>query len=112
MLIPISCQHLNEVGTIVESMSAVSKYTSTVAALDRTLKLRKSHDLESGQMLDIIFSTLSYDLGTIFRWGGVYQELLDSIRLNEVFITKYAGSSGAANAQIEALLKRPTFKSE
>ena len=112
VLIPISCQHLNEVGTIVESMSAISKYTSTVAALDRTLKLRKSHDSESGQMLDIIFSTLSYDLGTIFRWGGVYQELLDSIRLNEVFITKYAGSSGAANAQIEALLKRPAFKSE
>lgn len=112
VLIPTSCQHLEEVGAIVESMSMISKYTSTVAALDKTLMVRKTHDEESEATLNIIFSTLSYDLGTIFRWGGVYQDLLDSIRLNESFITTYAGKVDAVNAQIGVLLKRPAFKSE
>ena len=50
-------------GAIIEAMAAKSMYTLTPAYYDVQLKYRDSHDDESGEMLDIIIDSISFEFG-------------------------------------------------
>jgi hypothetical protein len=47
-------------------------------------------DDESGEMLDLIFSTRCYDLGHVYNWGGVF-DMFSGLPLsrNQDFVSAY-----------------------
>ena len=54
--------------------SAISEYSMhlvTPAYYDVQLKYRDSRDDESGEMLDLIFDSRTFDLGCAYGWGGI-----------------------------------------
>ncbi|HBL85428.1 MAG: hypothetical protein A2Y17_12025 [Clostridiales bacterium GWF2_38_85] len=66
-----------EIASIVlEALSAESKNTVTPAYYDTALLKQKTRDIESQQMLDMIFSTVSVDLGHVYKWGNMGSALM------------------------------------
>ena len=60
---------------LLEALAYESRDTVTKAYYDLNLYTKMARDNESGDMLDIIFSTKRYDLGFVFNWGGVKDQL-------------------------------------
>ncbi|MCL2814709.1 MAG: hypothetical protein FWD23_08920 [Oscillospiraceae bacterium] len=58
-------------GPILEAMAAESMYTVTPAYNEILLKRKYVRDNESEFILDIVNQTRTYDLCTIFGWGGM-----------------------------------------
>ena len=73
--IPAAVQDTEAVGLIIEAMSAESMYTLTPAYYDVVIKGKAARDVESLDMLDLIFSNRIYDLGYSFDWGGIITEI-------------------------------------
>ena len=69
--IPVTAE-LERTGMIVEALTAESYYTLRPAYYELSLKTKFMRDDESGEMLDLIFSTRCYDLGHVYNWGGVF----------------------------------------
>ncbi len=74
MSIPEGIPDVGDVGLIVSAISEQSMNTVTPAYYDVQLKYRDSRDDESGEMLDLIFSTRTFDLGNTFVWGSIRDE--------------------------------------
>jgi predicted heme/steroid binding protein len=69
--IPLTASDLERTGIIIEFLSCESKYTLLPAYYDLTLKTKASRDDESSAMLDLIFATTVFDIGSSFNWGDV-----------------------------------------
>lgn len=72
MAVPITVGDQERVGTIIEALSAESRYTLIPAYYDVTLYTKLARDEESTQMLDIIYSSRVYELGLLFGWGNLF----------------------------------------
>jgi hypothetical protein len=68
--IPVTVENTERTGTILEALTAESKYTLLPAYYDISLKTKFARDDESQEMLDIIFANRIYDLGQVFSWGN------------------------------------------
>ena len=60
---------------LLEALAYESRDTVTKAYYDLNLYTKMARDNESGDMLDIIFSTKRYDLGFVFNWGSIKSQL-------------------------------------
>ena len=63
-------------GAVLEAMAYHSRYTLLPAYYDVMLKNKVSRDVDSEEMLNIIFGNMSYDLGGIYDFGGIVGELM------------------------------------
>lgn len=68
--VPISNLDDENTGNILTALAWEGKNTLTPAFYDVTLKGKVVKDVESREMLDIIFSSKSYDLGVFADWSG------------------------------------------
>lgn len=64
--VPISAKDLEKIGIILEALSAESTYTVMPALYDVVLKDKFTRDVESTDMLDIIFASRVYDVGDYY----------------------------------------------
>lgn len=71
MTIPEGTTDVAQVGLIVSAIARESKLLVTPAYYDVQLKYRDSRDDESGEMLDLIFSTRTFDIANAYNWGGI-----------------------------------------
>ncbi|MCL2813695.1 MAG: hypothetical protein FWD23_03760 [Oscillospiraceae bacterium] len=76
LAIPVSVTELERTGIILEALTAKSRYTLLPAYYDISLQRKFSRDEESKEMLDIIFSSLMYDVGAINEWGSIFFNLV------------------------------------
>lgn len=74
MSIPEGTTDVEDVGLIVTAIAEQSMHTVTPAYYDIQLKYRDSRDDESGEMLDLIFSTRTFDAGNTYNWGGIREQ--------------------------------------
>jgi len=110
--IPITASDsdLERTGIIIEALSAESKYTLTPAYYDVTLKGKSTRDEESEAMLDLIFSTRTFDLGIMFNWGNLYNnicQMTDSNSTDLASIIKSSYNTAVSEMQktVDAILK-------
>lgn len=90
---------------LLEALAAESKNTLTPAFVDVSMKRKQSRDTESVEMLDIIMSSLTYDIGQFFNWGGIYTAIIDQAKSGEnTYASKYASLKDTALAAIDTLL--------
>lgn len=92
---------------VVDAMAYESKATLTYAYYDKTLTLRDLRDEESGEMLDIIFSSRVYDIGYICNWGGmgrIFEDMYAAKQNN--FTSKFDGMKSSIDAAMEDTMMR------
>ncbi len=66
---------LTTTGAVLETMGKYGKEILTPAYYEGQIKSRFARDETTGDMLDIIFTHRSYDLGVFFNWGNAYGSL-------------------------------------
>ncbi|MBQ7983848.1 MAG: hypothetical protein IJ302_09765, partial [Clostridia bacterium] len=75
LCIPATNSDPDRTGFLLEALAYESRDTVTKAYYDVSLYTKMTRDNESGEMLDIIFSTKRYDLGWVFGWGSLVQQM-------------------------------------
>ena len=75
MTVPKTATDTARTGFIVEALAAESKYTLIPAYIDKALKGKYVRDDQSEAMLDLIFSTRTYDLGDVFGFGALASDM-------------------------------------
>lgn len=73
MVLPYGVPGIVELGTVIEAIAMKSREIVTPEFYEVQLKGRDARDDESEEMLDLIFSTRSFDLGPVFNWGDLMQ---------------------------------------
>lgn len=76
-VIPVSCADPEMTGYFLEAISCESKKQLIPAYYDVALQGKITRDVESKEMLDIIFNNRMYDIGLIFDIGGFGTEFYD-----------------------------------
>ena len=71
MAIPLNVPNVEDLGLVIEAIAMKSKELVTPAFYDTQLKYRDLHDDESGEVLDLIFATRSFDHGPAYNWGSI-----------------------------------------
>ena len=64
--VPITTQHLEMTGVLLEALAAESRYTLIPAFYDTVIKDKSTRDRESADMLDIIFGNMVFDVGDFY----------------------------------------------
>ena len=100
------------IGHITEAMAALSQNYVKEAYYDKLLKAQSIFDLESADMLDIIFSSKVYDMADLYC-GGDIDNLGDFIKAlvngltydNSNFASDYKANARVVAINIKALLR-------
>ncbi|MBO5914257.1 MAG: extracellular solute-binding protein [Clostridia bacterium] len=71
---------------MLDVMAFGAKKYITPAYYETTLKYRDLRDNESGEMLDLVFSNVVYDLGIIYDFGGIGGMISDLMSTNSTNI--------------------------
>ncbi len=102
MYIPRNTTAVEDVGLVITAIAEQSKHFVTPAYYDVQLKYRDSRDDESGEMLDIIFASRSFDIGMVYNWGGILECFYD---LNPGTVTsRFEAISGSAQTAMNNMI--------
>ena len=74
--ITLTGEKLDEVGLVLEALSAESYYTLIPEYIETSLKTKNSRDAESADMLDIIINNRVFDPMHIYNFGGFSSDYL------------------------------------
>lgn len=102
--IPKTVSDPDRTGYILDVMGASSKNLLTPAYYDITLKGKVTRDEESSQSLDIVLSTIRYDLGYLSNWGlsSITNGLANEYDLDVA--SRFAKSETSINTQMEKMI--------
>ena len=104
LMIPEGTPELADLGLAISAIAEQSKRYVTPAYYDIQLKYRDSRDDESGEMLDLIFASRTFDLGCCYNWGEIRGQYMD---LNAGTITsRFDAIIPVAEMQMEAFLQK------
>jgi hypothetical protein len=102
--VPTLQEDAERTAVILEALAAESRYTVRPAYYDISLKTKHSRDDESQEMLDIIFSTRSYDFGWYYKFGNYDVGILDLYRkYNKDFTSMYEKSLAKAERDVQKI---------
>ena len=76
--VPVSCSDPEFTGYVLEAFCAKSMEYVTPAFYEITLKGKAAQDIDSAEMLDLIFSTKVYDIGYFFAWGNMNNQIMSA----------------------------------
>ena len=69
-VIPVGNDNPEKAALMLEALNAASTATVKFDYYERIFKVQKARDQEDSDMLDRIFASRVYDIGSIFNWGG------------------------------------------
>ncbi|MCL2519195.1 MAG: extracellular solute-binding protein, partial [Oscillospiraceae bacterium] len=103
--VPSYCDNPERTGLIMETMAYVSYELVRPAMYDNILYQKSTRDAESQQMLDLIFSGLSFDLNVMHNFGGSYTLIRTIVNEGKGdFVSGYAAIKDKAEAEIQVLI--------
>jgi hypothetical protein len=92
-------------GAVLEAMAYHSRYTLLPAYYDVMLKNKVSRDVDSEEMLNIIFGNMTYDLGGIYAFGGIDNELMyHTMTFKRTMASFYEKNESKAQKDIDKLV--------
>jgi hypothetical protein len=105
--VPLTAPDVERTGIILEALSAESRYTVIPAYFETSLKGKYTRDEESADMLDILFNTRTYDLGSIWAFGGFDTDWLRimSISRSRDIVSLYERKEGQIQRDIDRLIQ-------
>ncbi|MBR5870636.1 MAG: hypothetical protein IKZ09_06330 [Clostridia bacterium] len=89
---------------LLEALAYESRDTVTKAYYDLNLYTKMARDDESGDMLDIIFSTKRYDLGFVFNWGGIKDQIGTFTTTSKSFASLWEAKEKSAEKAMQQTL--------
>ncbi len=103
--IPITNTDLEFTGYMAELLAYQTQEMVLPAYYEISAKAKYTYDEESAEMLDLIFSTLHYDLAFIYNWGGI-KEMLQNIGKSgsNSFSSDYASKESKMLSEMETTL--------
>jgi len=106
MCMPLTMSNPDRSSVIIEALASESRYTLLMAYYDIALKDKYTRDIESTDMLDIIFASRVFDLGEFFAIGGFSDQYLRIGSTNTKTISSmFASSLKPMNAAIKQIVK-------
>lgn len=99
--IPVTNARMEVTGAVLEALAYHSLDTTVEAYYEANLQGKVSRDNESRQMLDIIFSTVTYDLIETYRWGELFAVVCNGINDPSTFASGYAAAEKAAQTAMD-----------
>ncbi len=102
MAIPNTSTDYSDLGIIIEALGAASKNNVTPVYYEKCMKSQYVRDEEDEEMLDIIFDSRCYDLGSVFNWGGVLSQFM-TIDVN--YVSRFDSIADAAQAALDETLE-------
>ena len=72
--IPTTCANPETVGAVIDAMSRESAGGVVPAYYGNLLNQKIARDEESIEMLKQIFGSVIYDIGSVFNWGGIWDQ--------------------------------------
>jgi hypothetical protein len=97
------------VGHVIEALGAGSRYTLIPAYFEITITNKLMRDEDSGEMLDIIINSRSFDIGFMRDWGGLFSSSFNKNAANGTpnFTSAYEAAEAKAieakNKDMDAL---------
>ncbi|MCL2773036.1 MAG: extracellular solute-binding protein [Oscillospiraceae bacterium] len=82
--VPANAPDIERTSTILEALTAESTYTVIPAYYDVSLKTKLARDEQSGEMMDLIRASRTYDLASVYDFGGIYEAITNAIIQNKV----------------------------
>ena len=109
MFLPVthSTEQLNDIGTLISAISEYSMHLVTPAYYDVQLKYRDSRDDESGEMLDLIFDSRTFDLGSAYGWGGILGQYM---LLDKNVASRFETNLSKAETELQDMLESLNFQ--
>ena len=105
--VPANAPDIERTSIILEALTAESTYTVMPAYYDVTLKTKLSRDEQSGEMIDLIRASRTYDLASVYDFGGIYQAVTNAINQNKVsYQSAIEKIQGRIDAGIEKILNQ------
>ncbi len=98
--IPAHAEDPNRTAYILETTAVASKYYLIPAYYEVSLKSKWSRDTESEDMLDIIFSTYSLDLGNVYNFGQLFNYVDRAVSTNGGLTTVLGALRNITESQI------------
>lgn len=106
LCVPITTEDAARTGAVMEALSYYGKQILTPAYYDTTLKGKYFRDPESEDMLDLIFASRFFDVGTYYQIGGYNEKVLQMMREGNTNVSSmYASAEKAANKELRELNK-------
>ncbi|MCL2772268.1 MAG: extracellular solute-binding protein [Oscillospiraceae bacterium] len=87
LAVPATASDLERTGILTDALCAESHYTLIPAYYDVQLKTKLARDDDSGEMLDLIFSTRRFELSLIYGWGSLSDIFTNAMKNNTADIT-------------------------
>ena len=99
--VPVTCPDMDMTAALLEALAYYSEETVVKAYYEHNLQGKVSRDDESQRMLEIIFTTIHYDLIDTFRWGKMFEAVTGGIKDSSSFESKYAKTEEKTTADME-----------
>ncbi len=106
MHIPTTTPNVEDLGLVISALAKESKRLVTPAYYDVQLKYRDSRDDESGEMLDLIFASRTFDVADAYNWGGIREQYV-SMSQSDI-ASRFDGMLSAANLAMESFVEKMT----
>lgn len=90
---------------MIEAMCALSHYTSLQAQYETVMQIKLTRDEDSIEMLKTAVESTTYDLGSIYGWGGLESAIDNAMFNGASFSSLLASSQDKAVKQMEATLE-------
>lgn len=106
-MMPISVADPETAGALIEALSADSHENLLPLYYEKTLQGKVSRDNESSAMLDIIFGSKTYDLGSIYNVGGYQKLIINTAGAGKrTFASDYAAGESVAESDLADLVEK------
>jgi hypothetical protein len=106
MHIPTTTPNVEDLGLVISAIAKESKRLVTPAYYDVQLKYRDSRDDESGEMLDLIFATRTFDVADAYNWGGIREQYVNMSQSD--IASRFDAMLSAANLAMESFVEKMT----
>ena len=106
VVVPKTITDIDRSGYILDVMGASSKNLLTPAYYDITLKGKVTRDEQSSDTLDIVLSTVRYDVGYLSNWGltGMCNDLANQFDLD--LASRFAKSEPAIIKRMDTMIEK------
>lgn len=102
--VPSSIKDPDMVGTIIENLCAFSHYEMREAYFETTLQDKIFRDVESNNMLDIIYGNVTAELGYVYGYNKIYNTYINAINNRQGVASSFESVHEATNVAIEGFI--------
>lgn len=103
--VPLNAPDIERTSIILEALTAESTYTVMPAYYEVSLKTKLARDEQSSGMIDLIRASRTYDLASVYNFGGIYNAVTNAIVQNKVsYQTAIEKIQGKIDAGIEKII--------